>query len=38
MGERENTVKLMNDLSGLSEKKYFVLGSYASKPPCSAAE
>lgn len=41
MGEREDTVKLINDLSGLSEKKWrhwFVLGSHASKSPCSDAE
>lgn len=38
MGEREDTVKLINDLAGLSEKKWFLLGSNASKPPLSAAE
>lgn len=40
-GEREDTVKLINDLAGLSEKKWrhwLMLGSRASKPPCSAAE
>lgn len=33
MGEREDTVKLINDLSGLSEKKLCLLGSHPSKPP-----
>lgn len=33
MAEREDTVKLINDLSGLPENQYFVLGSHASKPP-----